>query len=76
MTKYQYIEIVPCEQLPGRKTRDYAVLTRRTGDTLGHIMFYPSWRQHVLEPMEGTVWSAGCLADVIDFMGRIKRGEA
>ena len=46
------------------------------GALLAKIEYYVPWRQHVLKPFPGTVWSDGCLADVLDFIGKIKRGEA
>ena len=51
---------------PGRKTPRYAVLNNRSGDLLGEIAWYGSWRQFCFFPEQGTVWNNGCLADVQD----------
>ena len=51
-----------------RKTRDFDVVNARSGAELGSIEWYGPWRQYVLTSHAGVVWSAGCLADVQDFM--------
>lgn len=47
-----------------KKTKTIDVLSRRHGDLLGRIKWYSSWRQYTFVPEPGTVYSAGCLADV------------
>lgn len=71
---YKYFGVQPKPQKPGRKTVDYTVINWR-GELLGTIEFYPSWRQHVLVPAEGTVWSQGCLLDICEALAAI-RGRA
>ena len=73
--RYTFFTIMAREQSPKRKTRDYDILDRR-GNPLGSIEYYSSWRQHVLAPEPGTVWSAGCLADANDFLAKLKVSEA
>jgi hypothetical protein len=41
-----------------------AVLSRRGGELLGVISWYPRWREHVFEAKPDTVWSNGCLCEV------------
>ena len=67
---YQYFTVEPREGRPGRKTRDYTLVNRSSGDVLGVVRFYASWRQHVFEPAGDTVWSAGCLRDVLAFLAK------
>ena len=55
-----------------RKTRDYDVVSKH-GERLGAIEFYPAWRQHVLVPAEGSVWSRGCLEDIVRAMDLIRK---
>ena len=37
-------------------------------DYLGTIRWYGSWRQYTFFPFTGTLWSAGCLAEVAAFL--------
>ena len=73
---FRYFDIYAEPQKPGRKTRDYRVVNKSSGDDIGRIEFYPAWRRYVLSPEAGTVWSAGCLADVWGFIDRLKRGAS
>jgi hypothetical protein len=72
---YRFFGVQPKPQKPGRKTVDYTVISWR-GDLLGTLEFYPAWRQHVLVPAEGSVWSAGCLQEICDALEKIKGGGA
>jgi len=75
VAEYKFFRVVQQFQLRGRKTRDYDIVAKR-GGTIGEIRYYPTWRQHVLMPYLDTVWSAGCLADVNDFLAKLKVSEA
>ena len=46
----------------------YTIVTRRDRAIIGRIEWYARWKEWVLVPDEGTVWSAGCLDDVADFI--------
>jgi len=62
------------EELPrnvGRRTSTYLVRNRRSGAVLATIKWYGPWRQFCLSPERGTVWSAGCLAEVQQFIGTL-----
>ena len=48
---------------PSGKTHTFCVENHR-GETLGGIQWYGAWRQYVFYPNPGTIWSAGCLAEV------------
>ena len=74
-TSYEFIVIRPLPQEPKRKTRVYNILSKR-GDALGSIRWYGPWRQYCLMPHKLTVWSAGCLVDVQDFLGKLKAERA
>jgi len=55
------------EEQPGRvgaTTKRVLVTSERAGHLLGVIGWYGPWRQYVFEPILGTIWSDGCLADV------------
>ena len=54
----------------GKKTRLFCVRRDdKTGlaDLLGIIKFSGAWRQYVFYPDKDTVWSAGCLNEIISF---------
>jgi hypothetical protein len=44
--------------------RVITVKTRRHGELLGAIHWYPHWQCHVVRSFSAAVWSSGCLADV------------
>lgn len=72
--EYKYFSVNPQPQKPGRKTREYFVMSKSQGVRLGVIKWYGSWRQYCFFPVPGaeTVWSAGCLTDIQDFLAKLK----
>jgi len=52
----------------GDHSQRYHVVSAQHGHVLGLLGWYHKWRQYVLEPEPGSIWSAGCLADVERFM--------
>lgn len=60
-----YLRFQPAAAEAGFPPGSVAVLSRRHGDVLGVISYYAPWREHVLETAPDTVWSRGCLADVM-----------
>jgi len=69
--RYKFFSVFVYERVPGRKTKSYAIVTHK-GATLGLIKWYGPWRQFVLEAYDCTVWSGGCLAEVLDALEKIK----
>ena len=73
-TEYGYIQFV---QMPivgtGRKTHIFAVKNIRHGSQLGSIQWDGAWRQYVFHAFPNTMYSAGCLADIQDFIGQAMR---
>ena len=53
----------------------YYLVNRKSGECIGAVAKYRPWSQWCFFPNNETVWSDGCLADVQDFMGKVKRGE-
>ena len=70
-----YIVIKYERPSPSGKTRIFRVDSKR-GDNLGEIRWYGPWRQYVFMPESGTIWSAGCLADVITALNNTKASPA
>lgn len=50
------------------KTKVWNVYSKNRGDFLAEIKWYGSWRQYAFFPRPGTIWNAGCLSDVNDFI--------
>jgi len=57
-----YIDYVLVESKP--KTDVFTVFSRSSLEELGTIKWYAPWRQYCFFPLEGTVWSRGCLDEV------------
>lgn len=64
-----YIIMVEVEKKP--KTSVYEVRTKNDGFVLGIIKWYGPWRQYCFFPSEETLWSRGCLQEIIDFIEKI-----
>jgi len=62
--KFFTVECLPVAA--GHRTPRYMIRNNRSGDLLGVIAWYASWRQFCFFPEADTVWSNGCLADVQD----------
>lgn len=54
------------------KTKEIAVINKRSGTRIGIIRWYFNWRQYVFEPDGNTIWNVGCLQDVIDVINQVK----
>lgn len=54
------------ELVAGRPT--YFVVNKKSGHFIGRVVWYAVWRCWVFNSAPNTVWSSGCLADVIDFI--------
>lgn len=65
--EYEYIHFVEVERKP--KTSVFELRNSRSGDRLGVVKWYPAWRQYCYFPDRTQILSAGCLADIQDFIG-------
>jgi hypothetical protein len=54
-----------------RKTKIYAVMNKHHGDELGEIKWYGAWHQFTFFPARATVWSIGCMQQVMDFIRQL-----
>lgn len=69
--KYKFIEM-------REKTKDdngrpiYWIMNRKSATILGTISYYNPWRQYVAQMNNRVVLSHDCLADIQDFMIRLK----
>ena len=51
----------------GIKPREVYIVSDRHGGRLAFVEWYPRWRQYVVDPQEGAVFSADCLRDLATF---------
>jgi hypothetical protein len=68
-TIYKYIQFdfVP----PKPKTLVIRVRNKVSQIIIGYIYWYPQWRQYCFFPEAHTVYSKGCLSDIIDFIKQL-----
>lgn len=62
-------------EVRGRKTPLFVLINKSSQTAIGEIKWYGRWRQYCFFPDEATVWSDGCLADVRDFLAKLKEAE-
>jgi len=55
-----------------RKTSVFHVVTVRDEVILGRVVWDGPWHQYVFEPIAETIWSQGCLQQIIDFLQQLK----
>lgn len=62
-----YIQIIG-ENLKGRKTPIYHIISRLSKDEIGQIKWYGAWRKYCFFPNGDTVWDKKCLDSVCDWL--------
>lgn len=71
-----YVDFELVEHKP--KTDVYEVFSKSSLDVLGRIFWYGPWRQYVFESVSETIWSRGCLKEIMEFVEKLmqerKRG--
>lgn len=66
MSSKKYLNFEPEETK--RKTKVWSVMNRDTGEYIGIVQWYSNWRQYCFEPFDSTVFAAGCLEEMVDFI--------
>lgn len=69
---YEYLRFVEKPRPAGRKTGIYSCQNKNRNVELGEVRWHGPWRQYCYFPGIRAVYSAGCLADITDFIGRLK----
>ena len=54
------------------KTQVFSVRSISQGNELARIYWYEAWRQYVLETENGTIWSDGCLKEIVKFLEKLR----
>jgi hypothetical protein len=64
----EYLEFTLEEKL--KKTEVYLV-SSKSGERLGFIRWFSPWRQYCYFPIEGTLYSKGCMNDISTFINNL-----
>ena len=68
-TEYKYIHFIKIEDKP--KTSVWSCRNNKSNEELGIIKWYASWRQYCYFPANNTLYSMGCMMDIIDFINEL-----
>jgi len=75
-TEYEYIRFVLIPEREIKKTKLYHVYNNKGGPPIGLIKWYGSWRQYCFFPATQTIYSKGCLLDIINFIEQLNKERA
>ena len=67
-THMKHISFMPAHHLNPKGTTCVWEVDSVDGVPLGHIQWKAHWRQYCFYPIEDTLYNAGCLNDIADFM--------
>jgi len=73
--KYSFFTVAPTSSshdLVERTDNQHTICAIKGTVVLGYIHSYKPWKRFVFIPHINTVWSAGCLRDVLDAMEKIE----
>lgn len=59
--------------LQKEKTQVWHVISKKHGDILGVVRWYPRWRQYTFWPELHTIWNPECLMDVCEFIRELMK---
>jgi len=69
MPKKEYVKFTLAQRKA--RTNVYFVVSKSDNSILGRIYWECPWRQYVFHPAPKTIWSCGCLKQVIDFIQKL-----
>jgi len=55
---------------------DIVVMSKKQKEPLAKIIYYPRWKQCVLEPLPGTVFNDECLMDIIWYIRVMNKAKS
>lgn len=70
----KYLSVGQLPLVPGRKTKQWSVLTNR-GDELGRVQWYGPWRQFTFDPRPSSTLNRDCLLDLARFLERVNKEQ-
>jgi len=65
-TEFEYLKFKKVQDKP--KTSVWHIFNKKSDFILGHVAWYPSWRQYCALFAAETVFSSGCLDDISEFV--------
>ena len=68
----KYMVAYKMPEPPGTKYKMWEIHSKRGDDLLGWIQYYEPWKEFVFSPETSTIFSTGCLQDIITFIDQIK----
>ena len=68
--EYKYIEMT--EVASNGKTKKWDIINKNSQLVIGYIGWYPYCRQYCFTPNDNTIYSVGCLNDIVDFISKHK----
>lgn len=68
-TSFEYIEFEKYEDTG--KTTKWRCINKSGQYSLGKISWYAGWRQYTFSPNHDTVYSKGCLSDIVFFINQL-----
>ncbi len=63
-----YMKATKQPLVKSKKTHDYLVTEKETGNLLGSISWHGPWRRYCFFPACGVVFDAGCLCQIEDWI--------
>ena len=67
--KSKYMNAVEVGSFDGHKR--WEIQAKRGSVLLGHVSYFPRWNSYTFNPIGNTVFSTGCLTDLITFINQI-----
>ena len=71
--RYEYITMIEVVPKKERKTKVWNIYNNNSLVVIGQVKWYNYWRQYCFFPYEGSLFSVGCLSDIINFIGEQKK---
>lgn len=71
--KYEYVYFKKTGISKVKHTDIYTCYTNSDNTILAHVKWNAAWRQYCFYIYMETVYSAGCLEDILDFIGRVNK---
>lgn len=64
-----YIKVEMIVKKP--ETEVYNIKNKNSGDILGIVKWYSSWRQYCFFPKHSTIFNKDCMNEIIDFINTL-----
>jgi hypothetical protein len=65
-----YLKFVLSQRPEEKKTDIWEITSIQSGETLGEIRWWGSWRKYVFVPNNGSIFDIGCMKEIIEFINQ------